>query len=93
MSEADPTNGAGAKRAHDEDLGWFASHVHRNYRIREPIQFEFGGPFEPPPQMRRHVVVKRTDGKLLRVPVLLPWNSPVPDDDDPSIEKLFDKLA
>ena len=93
MLEADPTNGKAAKGAQDNDLVWFASHLHRNYRIREPIQFEFGGPFEPPPQMRRHVVVKRTDGELLRVPVLLPWNSPVPDDDDLSIGKLLNKQA
>lgn len=86
----DPTNGRGRLAATGDDRDWFGRHVHRNYRIRDPKPFEFGGPLGLLHSQRADVVVKRShDGEHVRTPVFVPFNSPVVDDTDEAISILL----
>jgi hypothetical protein len=77
-------------RAIRDDRDWFDDNIYRNFRLRDPVQFEFGTSFEPTSSERRHVIVQRRDGEEhLRIPILVPWKSKVAGDNDVEISALL----
>jgi hypothetical protein len=94
MADFDPTNGRAAEQAQEDDRRWFQTYPHRNFRIRDPIGFEFGKPLGDSTPKRPHIIVKRApSGQTERFPILVPWGSPLVDDDDASIENLLKQKA
>jgi hypothetical protein len=88
----DPTRGHAGAEAVNDDRDWFERHIHRNHRLREPMPFEFGGPLVPPLKNRRHVLVTRGDDREhVRIPIFVPIDSKLIDDNDEAVVVLLNE--
>lgn len=91
----DAIHGKAIDRACNDDRLWFEANAEREFRLRDPVPFEFNGPVETPPKGSTwRVLVKQVKlGVRLRLPVALPIEAHTQGAEDRHLRPLYKQLV